>query len=141
MDGGDRVSERVLSGLLLPADPGLPLSLCTVKDSAGAISDLLGGVLLDFLIWCVGDGAFATVYCAEERAGLPVNQRLSVVATRLGVTDRAFHDAARGDALILGVTGQDQGVDVDVPAPVVAAAHRCGYQARRLGSCPRPPSR
>jgi hypothetical protein len=125
----------VLSGLLVPADPGLPLSLRAVEDSSSAISDLLGGVLLDDPVtWCVGQEMFATVYCAEDRAGLPVNQRLSVVATRLGVTDRAFHAAARGDVLILGTTRDHS--DVDIPASVTEAAHRGGYRI-----APPPPRR
>ena len=119
------MTARVLSGLLVPADPGRSLAVCTVADSAAAISDLLGGVLLDDpFTWGLGEEASAAVYVAEDRAGLPVNQRQSVVATRLGIVDRAFHAAARGDALILG-TRADR--DLDVPAAVVVAAHRCGY--------------
>lgn len=124
---------RVLSGLLVPADPDLPLSLCAVEDSTVAISDLLGGVLLDALTWDVDAEALVTVYSAEDRASLPVNQRLSVVATRLGIVDRAFHAAARGDALVLGTT-HHQVVDTDVPAAVTLAAHRCGYQIAPVAS-------
>jgi hypothetical protein len=116
-----------MSGLLVPADLARPLALRAVADSAVSISDLLGGVLLDDApTWYLGGGGCALVYQAEDRAGLPVNQRLAAIATRLGVVDRAFHAAARGDALILGATGQ--GRDTDVPDVVAAAADRCGYQ-------------
>ena len=36
-----------MSGLLVPSDSAVPLALCPAEDSATAISDLLGGVLLD----------------------------------------------------------------------------------------------
>ena len=109
-----------------PADAGRPLELRAVADTAAAISDLLGGVLLDNAdAWNLGRGVSASVYWAEDRAGLPVNDRLSVLATRLGIVDRTFHTAARGDALLLGATRQ--GRDVDVPGAVAVAADRCGY--------------
>jgi hypothetical protein len=122
--GGDvRVSARILSGLLVPADTARPLALRTVQDSAAAISDLLGGVLLDDAItWALGGGVLVTVYRAEDRAGLPDNVRLSVLATRLGVVDRTFHATAHGDALLLGTTRQ--GRDLDVPDAVTTAVDR-----------------
>lgn len=73
----------------------------------------------------LADDEFVAVYQGEDRAGLPVNDRLSVLVTRLGIVDRAFHAAARGDALLLGVTCQ--AVDIDVPDAVTVAAQRCGY--------------
>jgi hypothetical protein len=120
------VNARVLTGLLVPADTGRPLALRAVADSAAAISDLLGGVLLDDAVtWNLGGGVCVSVYWAEDRADLPVNERLSVLATRLGIVDRTFHAAARGDALLLGATRQ--GRDLDVPRSVTVAADRCGY--------------
>jgi hypothetical protein len=102
------------------------LVLRPVQDSAAAISDLLGGVLLDDAVtWNLAGGVCMSVYRAEDRADLPVNERLSVLATRLGIVDQAFHATARGDALLLGVTRQ--GRDVDVPGAVAVAADRCGY--------------
>ena len=89
-----------MSGLLVPADSAVPLSLCPVEDSATAISDLLGGVLLDDThVLPLTDGTSVTIYQGEDRASLPVNDRLTVLATRLGIVDRAFHATARGDAL------------------------------------------
>jgi hypothetical protein len=121
----------MLSGFLVPADAGRPLGSRAVEDTAAAISDLLGGVLLDDpLSWDVSGGVFASVYRAEDRAGLPVNERLSVLATRLGIVDRAFHATARGDALLLGTTRE--GRDLDVPDAVAMAAHRCGYRIAPL---------
>jgi hypothetical protein len=120
------VTARVLAGLLVPADAGRPLALRAVADSAAAISDLLGGVLLDDAVtWNLGCGVCVSMYWAEDRTGLPINERLSVLTTRLGIVDRAFHAAARGDALLLGATRQ--GRDLDVPAAVTVAADRCGY--------------
>jgi hypothetical protein len=116
------VTARVLVGLLVPADAGRPPATWAVTNSSAAISDLLGGVLLDdALTWDLGGEVSVSVYRAEERAGLPVNQRLSVLATRLGIVDRAFHATARGDALLLGTTRD--GREVDLPAAVVVAAH------------------
>lgn len=118
------MSALVLCGLLVPADPGLSIALRTIEDSAVAISDLLGGVLLDDpLTWNLTDGISAAVYLGEDRADLPDNDRLSALATRLGIVDRVFHAAARGDALVLGATRH--GDDLDVPDAVTAAAHRC----------------
>jgi hypothetical protein len=120
------VTARVLAGLLVPADAGRLLALRPVQDSAAAISDLLGGVLLDDAVtWNLGGGVCVSVCWAEDRAGLPVNERLSVLATRLGIVDRTFHATARGDALLLGTTRQ--GRDLDVPGVVAVAADRCGY--------------
>jgi hypothetical protein len=49
------VTTRVLSALLVPADPARTLALRAVADTAAAISDLLGGVLLDdAVIWNLG---------------------------------------------------------------------------------------
>jgi len=116
-----------MSGLLVPANSTVPLSLRPVEDSATAISDLLGGVLLDDpRVLPLADGPAVTIYQGEDRASLPVNDRLTVLATRLGIVDRAFHATARGDALVLGVTRRT--IDVDVPDAVTVAAHRCGYR-------------
>jgi hypothetical protein len=124
--GGSRVNVRVLTGLLVPADTGRSLTLRAVADTAAAISDLLGGVLLDDAVtWNLGRGVSTSLYWAEDRVALPVNQRLSVLATRLGIVDRTFHASACGDALLLGATRE--GRDVDLPCAVALAADRCGY--------------
>jgi hypothetical protein len=66
------------------------------------------------------------LYQGENSANLPVNERLTVLATRFGIVDRAFHATARGDALVLGMACE--AVDIDVPDAVTVAAHRCGYR-------------
>jgi hypothetical protein len=127
------VNARVLVGLLVPVGGVRPLELCAVADTAAAISDLLGGVLLDDTdTWNLGCGGFVSVYRAEDRAGLPDNQRLCMLATRLGIVDRALHTGARGDVLLLGATRH--GRDTDVPVTVTAAADRCGYPIAFLPS-------
>ena len=73
-----------MSGFLVPSDSAVPLSLCPVQDSATAISDLLGGVLLDDArVLPLADGTAVTIYQGEDRTSLPVNDRLTVLATRL----------------------------------------------------------
>lgn len=114
-----------LSGLLVPADPAGGVRVVVVADASAAISDLLGSVLLDDVVaWATPGGVWVGVYLGEERATAPDNPRLSLIVTRLGLTDRAFHAAARGDALILGAgpAGADEGLTSDV----VAEVGRCG---------------
>lgn len=118
-----------LTALLVPADPDRPLMLRPVTGSAVSISDAIGGVLLDgpFHIR-LPSTPLAAVYRPEERTGLPGNARLSLIATRLGLTDRAFHTTARGDALILGAPREY--LDTDVPDVVLRAAARAGALVR-----------
>lgn len=67
------MSVRLLSALLVPADAVRPLAVRVVRDSAAAISDLLGGVLLDdAVVWSLDGGVSVAVYQGEDRAGLPV---------------------------------------------------------------------
>jgi hypothetical protein len=128
---------RILTGLLIPADANRPLALLPVADSAASISDAIGAVLLDDGRHVpLPDGAFAAIYQPEDRTRLLDNPRLCLIVTRLGLVDRAFHAAARGDTLILGSTREH--VDLDVPLQVVLAVRRAG--------CPltipdRPPTR
>jgi len=122
---GGAAGVRVLSGLLVPADPVREVFMVVVADTSAAISDALGGVLLDDAVtWAASGGAWVSAYLGEARAHERDNPRLSVIATRLGLVDRAFHTAARGDALIVG--SLPTGVDVDLPARVVAEAARTG---------------
>ena len=109
---------RLLCGLLLPAVACEPVREVEVADSSAAISALLGGVLLDDApVWKTPGRVWVTVYLGEYRAEAADNPRLSVAATRLGLTDRAFHALARGDALLLGASST--GADVDVPQVAV----------------------
>lgn len=133
---GQALVTRTLTGLLVPAGLDRPLSLRAVADSAVAISDAIGGVLLDDAHHVrLPDGALAAIYRPENRTRLPDNPRLCMIATRLGLVDRAFHATARGDTLILGSTRER--VDVDVPESVVSAAGRAGYRiASTSSTCP-----
>ena len=120
-----RRSPPALSGLLVPADPAGGVRVVAVADTSAAISDLLGSVLLDDVVtWATPGGVWVSVYLGEDRATAPDNPRLSLIATRLGLTDRAFHAAARGEALILG-TGPT-GTDEDLTSDVVTEVSRCG---------------
>lgn len=122
---GVAAGSRVLTGLLIPADPARPARVVAVDDASTAISDLLGEVLLDDAVtWRTPGGAWVSVYLGEDGAAAADNPRLSVVATRLGTTSRAFHVRARGDALILGTS--PTGVDVDLPRSALTEAGRCG---------------
>jgi hypothetical protein len=96
-----------------------------VADASAAISDALGSVLLDDAVtWATRGGAWVSVYLDEDRADAPDNPRLSLITTRLGLTDRAFHATARGHALILGT--DPTGTDDDLPSWVIAEVSRCG---------------
>lgn len=120
---------RLLVGLLIPAGGTGPLWVVAVADRASAISDTLGGVLLDDpYTWCTAAGGWVSAYLGEGRHRRGDNPRLSVVATRLGVTDRRFHAATRGEALLLGTALT--GVDRDLPEAVLAEVARCGLEIR-----------
>ena len=120
------VTPRILTALLVPADVHRPITVHAVQDCAAAISDCIGGVLLDDpLTLPLPDGTLIGLYRAEDRTGLPDNPRLAVITTRLAVTDRMFQARAHGDVLILGTT--PLAADTDIPAAVTAAAVQAGY--------------
>lgn len=126
-DGAGSVpGERAaVLGLHLPADPVHPVTLVTVKLSAVAISEQLGGGLLDDSACGVVGGHRFTLYLDDERLAkaLPVNVRAVALATRLGYGDVRWRSELRGDALALGRTPFD---DTDVPTGVLHAAGDAG---------------
>lgn len=125
MDAG--LSGRsVVRALRVPASPGEPVAVVMVKVSAVALSDAIGGGLLDDSMQGTADGDQYVFYLDEERAAkaLPDNPRAAALAARLGHVDRTWLASMRGDLLVTGCT--THGNDVDVPRSVVAAARRCG---------------
>lgn len=115
---------RVLTALHVPADPREALHVLEVADDSTAISDRLGGVLLDDpVVFRAPDSRLVCVYLPEAVGVLRLNARLATICARLGAPAACL--GLRGDALLLG-TGDD-GVDTDVRAPVLDAARRCGY--------------
>lgn len=116
----------LVQALRVPADPVEPLAVVRVKPSATALSEAIGGGLLDDSVqgWTAGDGY--TFYLDENRVrkGLPDNARAATLAARLGHTDRIWLSEVRGDVLITGCTLR--GDETDVPEAVLAAAHQAG---------------
>lgn len=120
---GRRVTVR---GLLVPWDLRRACQVQELALTAVALSDAIGGGLLEEGV-C---GEFATaaysVYLDEERVakGLPPNERAAALSARLGEVDRWWLGNLRGHALFLG---RDERLDdADVPLVVVEEARRAG---------------
>jgi hypothetical protein len=129
------MTRSVLTGLLIPAAAHRAVRLCSVQDCAVAISDAIGGHLLDDAITAVlPDGVLAAFYLAEDRLRLADNPRFAVLLARLGLHERAFQHELRGDVLILGCT--DGFRDVDVPPQVVGVCARRGIGVYRSIATP-----
>ena len=144
------IPPRQVRVLLVPADPAGQVQLMVVADSARAISDALGGCLLDdTTVGALPQGGWFTVYLADgvylaegDVATLPGNPRAAALVARLGLVGRQFQARIRGPVLIAGLD-PDTGADVDVPVEVVAAAEQTGLTvtpaARRPGGPPPTP--
>jgi hypothetical protein len=119
-----RESVRIL---LVPADPAEPLEVIAVANSARAISDALGGHLLDdTTIGALPGGRWFTFYLADPSVpALPDNPRAAALATRLGLVDRDLQAQIAGPVLVAGIDPRS-GNDVNVPDEVVAAAVQTG---------------
>jgi hypothetical protein len=120
-------------GLRIPADAGGPVSLVVLALTASALSDAIGGGLLEDSLIGDADGAGYTFYVDELRVakGLPRNDRAGVLAARLGHVNRAWLDDLRGDVLVLGCDGRLD--DVSVPRLVVEAAAWSGLVVQWVG--------
>jgi hypothetical protein len=112
--------------LRVPADPRRPVEVVAVAVSAVALSEQIGGGLLDDSCHGEVNGQGYTMYLDEDRVakGLPDNPRAAVLATRLGQLDRDWQAGLRGDVLLVGMDGQLQ--DADVPPAVITAALQAG---------------
>ena len=110
--------------LRVPADDGEPVTVVLVRPSSVALSDAIGGGLIDDALVGGCEGDRFGLYLDEERVAknLPPNDRAAVLLVRLGHTDREWLAGLCGDAVIVGVDGR--GGDCDVAAEVLVAA--CG---------------
>lgn len=131
---GGRAGCGSVLGLRIPADAGCPVSLAVLALTASALSDAIGGGLLeDALVGEVG-GAGCTFYVDELRVakGLRLNGRAEVLAARLGHVTRAWLADLRGDVLVLGCDCRLG--DVCVPRLVVDAAVRSWLTVQPVGA-------
>lgn len=126
---GDRSSVLALR---VPADVGEPVSVVEVKASAVALSEQIGGGLLDDRLQGVLDGQRYAFLLDEQRAakGLPGNERAAVLAARLGRVDREWLAQLHGDALVTGMDARHE--ETDIPLRVLSAACRAGLIPVRL---------
>lgn len=104
--------------LLVPADLQTTVRVITVKNSAVANSEAIGGGLIDDSVTGDYRGTRFALYRCEDRADQQDNPRAAVLAARLGLTDRALLASMRGDVLVTGLARLSND-DVDVPAQVV----------------------
>ena len=115
---------EAIRALRIPADSREHCSLLFLAPSAVALSDALGGGLLDDAYYgAVGPDCYC-LYLDEERLTkrLELNHRAAVMAARLGWENRST--CLAGDALLVGADSRRN--DVDVPASVITAAWRGG---------------
>lgn len=112
--------------LRIPAIDTEPCALLSLALSSAALSDALGGGLLDDAQYGCEGGAGYCLYLDEDRRdkNLPPNRRAVQLAERLGWGGSAERVDVRGDALVLGT--DDFRNDADVPVAVVTAARRAG---------------
>lgn len=112
-----------LRALLVPA-AGMPAEVIEVGQTAGAISDALGGHLLDdTTIGELPDGRRVTFYRSEEPGALPDNPAAAALAARVAATDRATLARLRGPVLVLGLDGTS---DVSIPDELIVVARQTG---------------
>lgn len=117
------VSIRTLQ---VPADLARHCTVHEIALTGAAISDAIGGGLLDDALTDTLDGAGYCLYADADRLTkhLPDNPRAVLLAARLGWVHLADRIHLRGDILITGA--DDAGNDTDVPHAVLVAAHRTG---------------
>lgn len=133
MDAAPR-GRRVVRALRVPADPGEPVTVVVVEVSAVALSEAIGGGLLDDSVQGTTAGDGYTIYLDDERVmkGLPGNPRAAALAVRLGHVDPTWLSDVRGDVLVTGCTSW--GDDSDVPPGVLVDARRTGLLGRGEGN-------
>jgi hypothetical protein len=112
--------------LLIPADLARRCAVRELALTAAALSDAIGGGLLDDALTDTIGGAGYCLYANADRLTklLPDNPRAVLLAARLGWIHLADRIQLLGDILI---TGTDHtGNDTDLPYALVEAAHRTG---------------
>jgi hypothetical protein len=109
--------------LLVPAG-AVPAEVIEVDETAQAISDALGGHLLDdTTIGELPGGERVTFYRSEDPGGLPDNPAAAALAARTAATDRRTLARLRGPVLVLGLDGTR---DVSVPDGLIVVARQTG---------------
>lgn len=113
-------------GLLVPWDQQRACLVQELALTAVALSDAIGGGLLEEGLYGEIDAAAYSVYLDEDRVakGLPPNERAAVLSARLGRAERQWLADLRGNALFLGC--DEWRNDTDVPPALVEAARRSG---------------
>jgi hypothetical protein len=107
----------MLLGLLLAPGPATAAELAHVADSAHAVSDALGGVLLDdTAVVALNDRVGITLYQGDERTA-PANALAERLAAHYGLAAPGADVGFRGPVLVLGLdlaTGSEAAVPQDV---------------------------
>ncbi|HET9655357.1 MAG TPA: hypothetical protein VFP72_08380 [Kineosporiaceae bacterium] len=134
---GTASPRRTIRVLLVPADAAGPVEVVTVADSARAISDTLGGYLLDdSTIGSLPPGELFTVYRADDVSTLADNPRAAALVARLGLVGRRLQARLRGPVLVAGLDPTTGG-DLDVPVGILTAAQQVGLRITGPGVPPR----
>lgn len=134
--------------LRIPADPRLPCELLALHASAAALSDVIGGGMLDDVLVVDIQGRRCCLYADAGRHAkdLPVNERalalVRVLADTPGSTlepppagagDSRPLDGACGDVLVTGLDAADN--DADLPGILLLRIRDAGL----LPGTPAPP--
>lgn len=123
MPSGVPVPRSQLRALLVSAGSA-PARIVEVAETAVAISDALGGHLLDdTTVGKLPDGRQLTFFRAENSEALPANPAAAALAARAAVTDQRTLARLRGPVLVLGL---DRGQDLPVPDDLLTLARRIG---------------
>lgn len=121
--GVARSRIRGLRALLVPTG-GVPAEVIEVGETAEAISDALGGHLLDdTTIGELPGGRQVTFYRSETPGALPDNPAAAALAARTAATDRRTLARLRGPVLVLGLDGVR---DVSIPDELIVVARQTG---------------
>jgi hypothetical protein len=122
-----------IRALRVPANADEPCTIVHLELTAAAISDAIGGGLLDDVRSGAGERS-VNLYLDEDRLrkGLPDNGRAAVLVARLGCVDRTFLAGLCGDVLVTGADGD--GNDADLPPTVLVAAEQSGIRVGRAAT-------
>jgi hypothetical protein len=129
-----------IHAMLIPPDPDDPVCIFRVVNSAAALSEAMGGALLDdSVVGRLAGGSCYTMYLADELepTGDP-NPRAVALAKALGHFDRQLLGRMNGLVLVTGLN-PCCGDDVDVPEEMFEVALRAGIQFSEPDALP--PSR
>ena len=123
-------SPAQLTALLMPAQVETPCQIVSVRNRSAAISEAIGGGLIDdVLVGGTAGGMYVIYACDDEQTTRPANPRATVLAVRLGHYGREVQRRLRGTVLVVGLLADGTG-DTDVPATVLTAATRAGITVR-----------